>query len=258
MNPYLLAVLTCVVLALAMVGCALIGHRIGRRRHLADADAKELSTGTVDAAILSLLGLLIAFTFSNAYGRFEARRSLIVDEANAISTAYLRLELLPEATQLPLKLKFKQYVRSRHQLWRLMPDREAALAEYDRSVSLQNEIWSAAVDATQGGDGQTRMLLLPALNEMIDITTTRMIAVQSHPPLMIYLLLAALALASGAISGFGMARASRPSYPHFIVLALASALALYVILDIEFPRFGLVTLDFPHTLLSDLEEQMTP
>lgn len=102
------------------------------------------------------------------------------------------------------------------------------------------------------------MLLLPALNQMVDITTTRMIVVQAHPPLLIYVLLAALALASAAISGFGMAKTAKPSYPHLIGLAIAAALAMYVILDIEFPRFGLVTLDEPHKLLLDLEEQMKP
>jgi hypothetical protein len=257
MNLYTLAVVSCILLALGMIVCAVLGHRIGRRRHLADPDAKDLATGTVDAAVLSLLGLLIAFTFSSAYGRFEERRRLIVEEANAIGTAYLRLELLPATAQGPLRAKFREYVHSRYEFWQLAPVRAAALAEYDRSTNLQQEIWSAAVDATQGESyGQARMLLLPALNQMIDVTTTRLIIMQAHPPLLIYVLLSALALASAAVSGFAMAKTANPSYPHLIGLALVAALAMYMILDIEFPRFGLVTLDVPHELLRDMEDQM--
>jgi hypothetical protein len=236
---------------------ARFGHRFGQRLLKSDGNAKELSTGTVDAAILSLLGLLTAFTFSSAYSRYDARRQLIVDEANAIGTAYLRLDLVPEDRQPALRNKFREYVHSRSELWRLLSDRQAALAEYRRSEELQTDIWSLAVDATKDEThGDARKLLLPALNEMIDITTTRLIAVQSHPPLIIFLLLGTLSLAAAWIVGFGMAKTERLSHAHAVGFAVMAAFALYVILDIEYPRFGFVTLDAPHQLLIDLEQRI--
>ncbi|MCA9229522.1 MAG: hypothetical protein KDA57_02635 [Planctomycetales bacterium] len=257
MSQYLISVLACLLLFVSMPVIAGFGHRVGRRLLHCDENAKELSTGTVDAAILSLLGLLTAFTFSSAYSRYDARRLLIVEEANAIGTAYLRLDLLPEDRQPALRNKFREYVASRSELWRLLPSRDAALAAYERCEKWQQAIWEDAVDATRGETlGDARKLLLPALNEMIDITTTRLVAIQSHPPLIIFLLLGLLSLAASWIVGFGMAKSARLSYAHVFGFAAMASLALYVILDIEYPRYGLITLDTPHKLLEDLLQSM--
>jgi len=257
MSEYTVSLIACAALAVGMVIVATIGHRIGRRRLLAEPDSSEISTATVDAAILSLLGLLVAFTFSSAYSRFDYRRQLIVEEANAIGTAWLRLDLLPADAQPALRNLFLEYVQSRQQLWRLLPDHEAALAEFARSSAIQEQIWLAAVDATRGEtSSDARKLLLPALNDMIDVTSTRLTAIQSHPPIIIFLLLGALSLASASIVGFGMTKSRSLSYFHVVGFALMAALALMVILDIEYPRYGLVTLDKPHQLLNDLEERI--
>jgi hypothetical protein len=109
---------------------------------------------------MSLLGLLIAFTFSNAYFRYEKRRDLIVQEHNAISTAYMRLQLLPADRQPSLREKFREYTQSRYQLWLLLPNWNAAIEEYDRSIKLQEEIWSDAVEATKGDRDDARKLWL--------------------------------------------------------------------------------------------------
>jgi hypothetical protein len=257
MNYYAIACISCVLLVPSMLITAVLGHRLGRRRLLASPDRAEIKTGTVDAALLSLLGLLTAFTFSSAYSRYDGRRQLIVEEANAIGTAYLRLQLLPEERQSSLRAQFRRYVQTRLDLWEALPDREAALAAYDRSNQLQRTIWSEAVDAT--GDethGDARKLLLPALNAMIDITTTRLIALQSHPPLIIFVMLLLLSLAATWTVGYGLAESSRISWPHVAGFAIVAALALYMILDIEFPRYGLVRLDMPHELFSDLLDAM--
>ncbi len=257
MNAYSVSVAASVALFFGMLAFAYVGHRAGRRRLQEDPDAKELSTGTIDAAVLSLLGLLIAFTFTGAYARFDTRRQLVVDETNAISTAYLRLDLLPSESQAGLREKFREYVTSRYELWLKLSDREAALEEYGRSANLQNEIWSQAIAASAGSEWQSaRLLLLPALNEMIDITTTRLAAMQTHPPLIIFLLLGALSLVSAWLSGYAMAKSSRIATAHVVGFAAVASIAVYVILDIEYPRFGLVRLDAPQRLLSDLREQI--
>ena len=100
------------------------------------------------------------------------------------------------------------------------------------------------------------MLLLPALNQMIDITTTRLIAVQTHPPVIIFLLLGGLSLMSAWLTGYAMAKGSRLARIHVIGFAAVASIAVYVILDIEYPRHGLVRLDAPHGLLLELKDQM--
>ena len=256
MTNYTIAVISCCLLLVGMVLSSVWGHRIGRRRFVRDAEAEELPTAVFDAAVMSLLGLLIAFTFSNAYSRYELRRNLIVQEYNAIGTAYSRLMLLPADRQPALREKFREYTQLRYQLWILLPDWDAAMAEYARSTKLQNEIWADAVDATKGDTDDARKLLLPAINDMIDITTTRLIAVQAHPPPLVFSLLFVFSLAAAGTIGFGMGNFARPSYLHAIGFAFVVSFALFVIFDIEFPRHGFVTLNAPHELLKQLAEGM--
>lgn len=95
--------------------------------------------------MFALLGLLIAFTFSGALSRFDSRRFGAVDEANAIGTAYLRIDLLPASTRPKLREAMRAYTDSRIATYRLLPDIAAARAELERSRALQAEIWSQAV-----------------------------------------------------------------------------------------------------------------
>jgi hypothetical protein len=250
-----LSLLLSIGLFVAMVFLTLSGHRYGRRRIVVFGEATGQDVVAVEGAIFALLGLLIAFTFTTAYSRLDARRDLIVQEVNAIGTAYLRLGLLPIEDQPALRIGFREYVDSRIQMWRKLKDIPAALEEIALSVKLQNEIWSQAVIASEGNQA-ARMLLLPALNEMIDITTTRLSKIISHPPPLVYVTLFTLALLSAWLVGNSMAKSPVLSWPHVIGFAAMIAFAVYVILDTEFLRYGLVRLDTAYELLTEVRKSM--
>ena len=93
-----------VVLALAA------GRYLGRRNISQETETARIRLTAVEAAIFGLMGLMIAFTFSGAANRYELRRQMTVDEANAIGTAYLRLDLLPAQAQPALREKFRRYL----------------------------------------------------------------------------------------------------------------------------------------------------
>jgi hypothetical protein len=94
------------------------------------------------------------------------------------------------------------------------------------------------------------MLLLPALNAMIDITTTRYAATENHPPFVIFGMLAVIAMASAVMAGFEMGAARERSWLHILGFALILSVAVYVILDLEYPRRGLIRVDaFDHYLV---------
>jgi hypothetical protein len=95
----------------------------------------------VEGAVFGLMGLLVAFTFSSAASRFEARRQMIVLETNAIGTAYLRLDLLPAGDQPQLREDFRSYVDARLSVYRKLPDLEASRAEMSKATVLQGQIW---------------------------------------------------------------------------------------------------------------------
>ena len=119
------------------------------------------------------------------------------------------------------------------------------------SQELQAEIWQKSVAAAgRSPNTAASMLLLPALNAMIDITTVRTAATEDHPPIIIFAMLALIALATSLMAGFEMAGAKRRSWLHIVGYALIMSIAVYVILDLEFPRLGLIRVDtFDHYLV---------
>ena len=238
-------------LFLALLVFIEIGYRIGRRkRH----EKEAAGTGAVEAAIFALLGLLIAFTFSGAAERFDHRRTLIVDEANAIGTAYLRLALLPPDARRDLEERFRRYLDTRLAAYRALPDVDAAMRGLESANAMQREIWDRAVAASAGSMPAVSQVL-PAINEMFDISTTRTMAAMTHPPLAIFAMLIVLAALTGLLSGIAMASEKRP-WLHSIVYALALAGAVYVIIDMEYPRAGLIRVDSFDSVLDDVRKSM--
>jgi hypothetical protein len=255
MDFMLLALAVAAGLFIAVLAFLSIGRRIGCAALAREAKEPAAGSGAIDAAVYGLLGLLIAFTFSGAAARFEARRHLITEEANAIGTAYLRLDMLSAEARKSLQEKFRRYVDSRLAAYRDVSDREATKAALARSAAIQSEIWTAAVAASRALLPQpAAMLLLPALNQMIDITTTRSVAMQNHPPAIIFVMLFLLALLSALLAGYSMA--CNNSRIHMLVFAAILAITVYVILDLEYPRLGLIQIDTADQVLVDVRQGM--
>lgn len=135
-----------IALFAALIVCLEAGRRAGRKAFGSERGHPS-GLGTVEAVTFGLLGLLLAFTFSGAAERLDTRRGQIVDEANAIGTAWLRLDVLPANTQPRLREAFRKYTDSRIAVYRTFSESgvDAALAEYARSSALQQEIWTETV-----------------------------------------------------------------------------------------------------------------
>ena len=241
-----------------MVGCLEFGRRLGKRRLDRDPEHTAAGLGVVETAVFGLFGLLIAFTFSGAVSRFDARRQLIAEEANAIGTAYLRLDLLPAGDRQAVGRLFPPYVDARLAAYRKLPDMKAVAAETARFVDLQKEIWTAATaaSAAPGAHPDAGKLLLPAVNEMIDVTTTRWMGAQLHPPLTVHVLLLGLALLCATLAGHAMAENARRNWLHVLTFAAVTVITIWSILDIEYPRLGLIRIDAYDQVLVDLRAGM--
>ncbi len=235
-----------------------VGRRAGVRRIARDPEGARTGVGAVDGAIFGLLGLLVAFTFGGAITRFDSRRQLVVEEANDIGTAYLRLDLLPAEAQPPLRENFRRYVDNRLEVYRKLPDLTAAYKELANGEEIQREIWRQGVAAIRapGAAAAAPMLLLPALNAMFDITTTRTFAALIHPPVVIFVMLFGLAMISALLAGYGMAGSKERSSVHMVCFALVLAVSVYVILDIEYPRLGLIQVKSFDQALIDVRKSM--
>src|SRR5690242_20477350 len=133
MNHFILWFLPLGLAAFASILVAMeIGRRSGAWLRKERPEGATSGTSVTDAAIFGLMGLLIAFTFSGAASRFDLRRHQIVEEANKIGTAYLRIDLLPPSSQPLLRENFRQYVDARLAVHRTMRDLGSATAELSR------------------------------------------------------------------------------------------------------------------------------
>jgi len=235
-----------------------VGRRFGIRRRLRESEGERGSLGTIEGAVFALFGLMMAFTFSGAATRFNEKRMLTAEEANTIETAYLRLHLLSQKVRPELQELFRRYVDSRLETYRTLPNMSAAELEMAKSKKIQEEIWTQAVAATRlpGSDPAAGWLVPPALNNMIDITTTRWMALQVHPPRIIYALLFGLGLICSLLGGYRLSSGQHRSWLHILGFTVITVIVVYVVLDIEYPRVGLIRLEVADQLLVRVREGM--
>src|SRR5262245_10273982 len=149
MKPPIAAFTFAILLFVGMLIMLEVGRRLGIARRGRESEGERGSLGTIEGAVFALFGLLMAFTFSGAALRFNEKRMLIAEEVNAIETAYLRVQLVPHELQPRLQELFRQYVDSRLEVYRKLPDMKAAGFEVSKSKKLQEEIWVEAVTDTR-------------------------------------------------------------------------------------------------------------
>lgn len=217
-----------------------VGFRIGRRSPPKETDRSHL--GAVQGAILGLLGLLLGFSFAGATQRFIDRQRLIVEEANAIGTAYLRADVLDPVYRDPLQRSLAAYAAERAAAFgagKTASDRRAAEA---RCVELQDAMWRAALAGVEARPGMV-MAVLPPVNEVIDLDSMRWAASRRHlpgPVLGLLMLCAGLSLVTIGF-GFGLTRRRHPGLSG--TLAITIAAAIWMTIDLDFPRAGIIRLD---------------
>jgi hypothetical protein len=235
-----------------------IGRRVALTARAKESEGERGNLGIVEGAVFALFGLLMAFTFSGSATRFNEKRMLIAEEVNTIETAYLRVVLVPQEAQTPLQELFRKYVDSRIETYRRLPDMKAAESEMAESKRLQHEIWTKANAATRlpNGHPDAGKLLLPALNNMIDMATTRTMALQQHPPGIIYALLFILGLICSGLAGYRIANDKHRSWLHILGFTVMTMIIVYVILDIEYPRAGFIRLAGSEQMMLDVRQNM--
>jgi hypothetical protein len=143
--------------------------------------------------------------------------------------------------------------------FRKIPDLAAAKTEFDRAAALQGDIWKLAIAACRDSGSQAAtMLLLPALNQMFDVGTSRTAGAQMHPPMIVYAMLGLLLLAASLLAGYGLGVGKLRNWFHGPAFVLAMTLTVYVILDFEFPRVGIIRIHGLEHALVELRQSMNP
>jgi hypothetical protein len=232
------------LIALAMVASLLaaseIGYRLGLAREGAPDSLRTLMSGT-GAAMLGLLGLLLGFALSMAVARWDTRRDVIVDEANAIGTLSLRAGLLEEPHRERLRETLRAYSDARIALGgsRSRPD-DLRAARRD-SEALHGVIWSVVESANRPSTANaTLAALIGSANELIDLHELRLASIENHlPPALFVLLLALGALSVGFLAWSFGASSHRGRVP-MVLLALLIGALLLLIMDVNRPQRGAI------------------
>lgn len=244
------------LLFVAMVLFQELGRWLGQRRPVG-AEKEDMGADLMDSAVFGLLGLLLGFTFSGAAMRFDQRRELVGKVVNAAGTAWMRVDILPPQLQDSVRIPFRRYM-------------DALLAAYTTSripanvfqepapvAQAQAETWSQAVKACVTTEGErARILLLPSLNEMFDAVEFERLARRVHPPNVVFVILGVTAVLSALLAGYAFAASKSRGWVHRIGVSATIALAVYVILELEYPRLGLVRVDAMDQALIELRATM--
>lgn len=224
-----------VLLLLATFGSMEVGYLWGvQRSRKGQSDVAQL--GTIQGAILGLLGLLLGFSFSGAATRFVDRQDLIVQEANAIGTAYLRADLLTDPHAEFLRKTLETYVQDRVSFFQTGTALiEPGLAQ--RTAQQHRDMWQAALEGVQE-TSHVAVVVLPAVNDVIDLHTTRIATAHRHLPLLIITLLVVCAALGMLSVGFGCGLSGKRSRLMTSSLALLVCTVLWVTIDLDYPRHG--------------------
>ena len=231
-----------VLIAMFVGACVVaeIGYRLGARRRERGQAAVPAGATTMVGSILALLAFFLAFTFGMAAARFDSRRSLIIEEANAVTTAYQRADLLPEPWAGRLREGLREYVALRL-AGVAAPTLEATADTIRRSEELHGMLWTQAIQATESRPAPTNSLVLQALNELFDVHADRVGgALYGGIPKMIWLVLLLVTIAAMMAVGYQAGLAGpRPSLVAFLLMFAVSAV-IALIVDLNSPLVGLV------------------
>jgi hypothetical protein len=194
---------------------------------------------TIESAVFAVVAFFIAFSFSSAQARLEGRTQLLIEEANSLSTAYLRLDLCAADDQPRLRSLYSKYVDLRIDGTRLLADTTAARERWREAELVGSEIWKLSINSTTAG-GPERMLVVGATNEMLDAATRRSRNAEVHVPWLILAALVVMSALAALLAGRSFGSKSKHPDLHQWILACTFALTLTILMDLDHPRLGFI------------------
>jgi hypothetical protein len=245
--PALLALVTLVVLSAA----AWLGSQM-RKRHESQEEMDKDEYGVVLGATLTLLGLLIGFSFSMAISRYDQRKDYEEEEANAIGTEYLRADLLPDSAKSVVQAQLVQYLDLRIKRYQAHAS-ENVTELMDKTTQLQNEMWSTVKNAAVAQRDPISATVVTGMNDVINRQGYTQAARWKRIPEPAWALMITIALFSSFLIGYGE---RKPLNFTLLIVPLAIAASFLLIADVDSPQGGLIRVA-PQNLVS-LADSLKP
>ena len=230
-----------------------IGYLLGDRRQKNTDyvdEGRSAQSGVVLGAMLTLSGFLIGFTFSMAGGQFDNRRAIVIDDANAIGTAFLRAAQLPEPHRSNSQRLYGEYVAKRATLFQ-----DAPAEQFARSERIQMQLWADATAVAREDRTPVTAIYVQALNEVIDIHGKRVyIELFMRIPDAVFATLSVLSLLTMGLTGYLLGlRGKRWGLPTGLMI-LTYSTVLVIVVDLDRPVRGLFSVD--NTPMLELRDQV--
>jgi hypothetical protein len=233
--------MTELLLAMGLIGGAVAAHDIGFWLGSLTRSADEpfdQQVGLVRTLTAALVAFLIGFAFSGAASRFIDRQDIIVKEANALGTAYLRADTIAEPQSSELKAAIKEYTDDRVTL--LSREGRGQIEALLAKVSgLHERMWKSVIEATRD-NAPLMAVVLPPINEIIDLHSMHLAMARRHLPVPIMAMLLGTAAIGVGMIGFGNGRVGRRFSVLDAVYGIALAAALWMTIDLDYPGIGLI------------------
>jgi hypothetical protein len=232
-----------------------IGFRLGRRGQSKGNEPTRSQVNTLQAASLGMLALLLGFTFSMALTRFDTRKQLVLDEANAIGTTFLRAQLLPDPVRKEVSDLLRRYVDVRLEFYQAGINQRKLQKVDDETEKLHKALWAYAI--AMGGQDPRAIptgLFIQSLNEVIDLHAKRVTAMENHVPESIFILLLIVAILSLGLVGYGTGIGKDRNLLPTMISVILIASVILLIMDLDRPRRGLITVS--QQSMVDLRENL--
>jgi hypothetical protein len=226
---------------LIVVGTIELGYLLGKAARRRSEDEKEAPVSAIAGTVLALLAFILAFTFGIVANRYDARRELVREQANAISTAYDRTDFLPEPMRDESKDLFQRYIATLIQAAspQNMDDLPAEIRELK---TIESQIWEIAVANVRAGDNSDiSALYVDSLNHMNEVLATRIaVAVESRLPIELWIMLYVLVALAMIAVGYQTAIANSQRTWMLVVLALSFSIVIILIAALDDPERGYI------------------
>jgi len=210
-----------------------------------------------EGAVFGLLALLIAFSFSGAYERYENRKMHLVEEADIFDKAYKYIDLIPANLQPELRKDIRQYLDMYIKAFKDIPYMDAVSLDIKQAQIVENRIWNVAVAAsTESSNKALAQIYIPVFNDMFEFAHKGFYLTQIHPPRIVFILLVGIAALGAFLVGYNSAENEQQSTLHSFCYILLTALTIYVILNMEYPRVGFIRMQMFDQILIEVRNNM--
>jgi hypothetical protein len=243
------------LLFIGMLIALYLGRLLSKKLDRSPDETQSQIKSTVVASILALFGFLLAFTFGLSGSRFDDRRKSVVEEANCIGTAVLRAELYPDTVKDEFKTLFKQYLAARLAFYESGIDESLIKISIAKAGICSSQLWKKATAlSTDKNLFIASSQMIPALNAMFDIATYRNISREETVPNSIVFFLLMISLISAFYIGYLSNHEKKLDKTVIVGFCLLVSLVIYITLDLDKPRKGLINLDISYQSMYELKK----